>query len=333
MTKKNLQLYDNTRISDHRLCNRYFYWRHRRHFTATGASPALDFGTSWHAAMDVVWPAVAKGLPNDEVVALAVEGFAKKWMELGYSLEPSTDEADLVGFRSIETALGMLSFYVPARRNFIQSTELVQTERPFCVPLDPNNPDLFYVGRIDKVVRENGIIRGIEHKTTSEYATHGVVKESYTASYTGPNSQIDGYSHALKSDFGPEAKGLYVDIALVHKKVHDGYILLPVERRVDDLEAWLWETHNEIARIDENDRALAEAQSHAPAAYLAAFPKNTTACIRFNRPCTFASLCKGHTNPLRYETPPDGFVEKKWEPFEELRLAEIGVTAPDATKV
>lgn len=48
-------LYDNTRVSSHRSCPRAFYFRHVRHLRPEGTSRALIFGSSWHAAMDVVW--------------------------------------------------------------------------------------------------------------------------------------------------------------------------------------------------------------------------------------------------------------------------------------
>ena len=330
----NLQLFDNSRLSDHKLCPRYFYWRHRRHFTTPAMKPSLDFGTSWHAAMDVVWTLLSQDKPNEEVVAASLEAFARSWLDLGYALDPSSAELDAIGFRNLNTALEMLHFYVPARRNFVSSHELVQAERPFCVPLDPNNPDLFYVGRIDKVVKNKstGKLHGIEHKTSSEYAKEGIFKESYKTSFSGPNSQIDGYTHALKCDFGNDVVSIYADLVLVHKNVHDGFMLMEIKRRTDDLEAWLWEVHDEISAIEKNDRALAIAESTPDASYLAAFPKRTINCINKYGTCPYLSLCMGHTNPLRYQSPPAGFAVKKWEPFEELRLAELGLANPEENK-
>src|SRR5574337_197466 len=48
-------IFDNTRISSFRSCQRSFYFRHVRHLSGGGTSRALIFGSSWHNAMDVVW--------------------------------------------------------------------------------------------------------------------------------------------------------------------------------------------------------------------------------------------------------------------------------------
>ena len=74
-----LRIYDNTRVSDHRTCNRKHFFRHELHLTGGGASAALSFGLAWHKAQDVIWGRIgdlSKIRQMDETIALAKLAYA-----------------------------------------------------------------------------------------------------------------------------------------------------------------------------------------------------------------------------------------------------------------
>ncbi|KKM13996.1 hypothetical protein LCGC14_1710570 [marine sediment metagenome] len=319
-----LQLYDNTRISCHRKCARKFYWRHVRHFAPVSTRPALVFGSCWHKAMDAVWPAACSdhSLDNKEIVKLGAVAFMKEWTEeYKFPLynDMSAEERVDFGFRHDETAYFMLQSYMEQRRSFMNKMELIEYEKPFAVPLDPANPELFYVGRLDKVVRWEGRIWVIEHKTTASYRKSGYFAPTWIDSFS-PNSQIDGYLHALTMLYGKEAKGILIDAALVHKTVHEGFMFIPIERHLNQLEAWLWEAVYQISIID-NDMKYVD--SFKTEAFFPAFPKNTGSCTEFNTQCSYLDLCKFIPNPSAKEETPQGFEVSKWEPFKELKLEGV----------
>lgn len=322
MTK--LRLYDNTRLSDHDTCNRKFYLRHVQHFVPDSPGIALAFGSAWHAAMDIVWQAMRE-YDDATLVEIAYEAFLQEWVD-NWSLptmEQATDEdKDKLGNRNDKTALNMLSNYIPQRRRFISDCEIIAIEMPFAVPLDPNDPTLFYVGRIDKVVKWEGRIWGLDHKTTSLYKKDGFFRSDFVDSFS-PNSQMDGYMHALRMKYGESAKGFLIDAALVHKTVHNGFMFIPIERALAQMNAWLWEAHQKIEKVEHNKALLEhqrEANEHRD--FLAAFPKNTSACGHYGG-CPYMYLCKVVANPDALEHVPDGYRKEKWEPFEELGLEDI----------
>lgn len=334
MSEKALELYDNTRISACRQCPRFFYFRHVLDLAPENPAPALCFGGSWHRAMDVVWPRMTslKGTSfqkrwrdvQQEIVEEAMQAFQAEWTSYGFPglEEVETDTYRQLAPRTPTTAMEMLYAYTDERKTFLTTgdIELLEVELPFVVPLDPANPRLFYCGRLDKVIRREGRIHGIEHKTTTAYRKNGPFRTSFLESFS-PNSQIDGYLFAGHSLYGDRFKSIMVDASLVHAS-ETGFRFLAVERMLAQLDAWLWETRYWINQIQANQRAMTRHDQDAP--YLAAFPKQTGACISFEQTCTYLDLCKARPDPTTYQDDiPLGFKQERWEPFEELELHKV----------
>lgn len=319
------KFYDNTRISDFRRCPRLFYYRHIRDWTPGKKGPALIFGSAWHAAMDAVWPEMCgKADANKKtIVEKGYEAFLQSWTADGlpHPNNMTSEEAEALSPRLPAIALEMLYGYVEKRKRLLSEMELVYVERPFAVPLSPTNAALFYVGRLDKVVKYKGDHLVIEHKTTTAYKKDGPFRAQFIDSFS-PNSQVDGYIHALHMLFGKKAKAVWIDASLVHKQVHDGFQFIPVERQFAQIDAWLWEAHYWINQIEENSGLVDETDPEEP--FLSTFPKNTSSCSDYGG-CPYAVLCKSLSNPAQQGETPQGFLKDHWSPFEELHLEQIGL--------
>lgn len=338
-----IKLYDNSRLSDHRRCNRYFYWRHRRHLSGTAPNIPADFGSCWSKAQDVLWPELQKSTQPQKVIPLAFEAFVTEWKDTyNYPfLHEMTDEQ--VGefkFRHDQTALEMLYYYIERRETFIKSVEILAIEKPFIVPLSPTDPDLLYVGKVDKEIRWEGRVWGLDHKTTSWYRKSGGFAPDWIDGWH-LKSQPMGYIHQLRMRYGKEAKGVLIDGALVHANVHDAFTLIPIEKHYGMLETWLWEALHEATLIEANDRNLEQHKEskkiNVPEAhggdydFMPAFPKNDNSCIHFMKKCAFFDLCNSVPDPeAQPDRVPEGFVVRKWEPFDELQLEKLGVKMEDS---
>jgi hypothetical protein len=298
-----------------------YFFRHVLDWTPEGVQWPLVFGASWHAAMDHVWRKLLlekeKGPINHELIARgAFKKFVEKWIEEG---APPPEQIDYemqqeLAPRTPAHAYEMLVGYVFTKAKLVNDMELVSTERPFAVPIDPAN-EVFYVGKIDKQVRlkSSGKIRGIEHKTTTAYRKGGPFRAGYIDSFS-PNSQVDGYLFALHMMFPGEVEGIWVDASLVHK-TEEGFIFIPVDKQLSMLDAWLWDTREWIERIEADKERLANASPNDP--YLRAFPRDTNSCWNFNRQCPYAYPCKAWPNPLGRQMPPNMIVEH-WNPLDEI---------------
>lgn len=321
-----MKLFDNTRIGAFRTCPRKFYLRHVRHFTPDRTSAPLVFGSAWHNGMDALWGSTHKGRNDQQILDEASQAFLDKWIEEGMDAPEDMDiaVADKLLPRIPGTAYEMFFHYLALRKSWIQECEWVHIERPFMVPLDANAPDIAYVGRLDKVVKYNGKVIVIEHKTTTAYKKDGPFRYEWMDSWS-PNAQVDGYIHAAHMLYPDEdVFGVYIDGALVHKKIHDGFKYIPINRQLTQLDAWLYETKYWIKRIFDEEAKfhLADLSVMSDAPYLAAYPKQTDSCSHFAG-CTYRDLCKAWGNPEK-ESCPSNFKEERWEPFVELNLSTLG---------
>lgn len=319
---KSLRLYDNTRLTDYKRCPRFYFFRHVMDWVSTGERRApLVFGSAWHAAMDRLWETTALREPRDVVIDSAYGAFITSWIKDGM---PPPREIDLslsneLLPRTPARAQDMLEEYYDKRHRFIQDATILDIERPFAVPLSPDDPTLFYVGRIDKVIApDNRSVRGIEHKTTTAMRLDsqgarkisGMFKDSFS-----PNSQVDGYLYALSLLYPELRNDVYVDAALVHKAGED-FAFIPAERQPAMIDMWLWETYQWIERI-ENDKRLLMEVSEADS-YMAAFPKDTRACFDFNASCPYLDLCKSRSNPTTWSDAPQGYAVAHWDPLDHI---------------
>jgi hypothetical protein len=325
-----MQFYDNTKVSEHKRCERRYYFRHHEHLRQEGYALPLVFGLAWHSAMDVVWENLSRTPPMDDVATIkeAFCAFEAVWEEQG--LKPATemspeDEADMKP-RTPVTALCMIEEYIPMRRRLIQSHSVLAIEKPFAVPLEPDNEELWYCGRLDKVIEGPDGVYVVDHKTTALYKKDGGFRASFLDSFS-PDSQLDGYAYAAHLTYGDRFKGVLIDGALVHQHVHDKYCWLPVSRHIDQLDSWLWETVQEVGRIESNVKTLNGMSARNPPPFMPCFRKQTGSCWDFNTPCPYLDLCKGLANPhaeLNQIGVPLGYIVDPWEPFEINKIAQLG---------
>lgn len=313
-----MRLYDNTRLAAYKRCPRYYYYRHVRHWELSAPKPALIFGGAWHAAQDVMWTLLCNTAESDEsIVTAAYAAFLKHWVEGGMP-HPSEIDYELekqLSPRTPGNALEMIVGYVHKRKAALRGGdfELIECEQPFAVPLNAADLDLIYIGKMDKVVRRGKQVGVIEHKTTTAYSKSSSFRSSFLESFS-PNSQVDGYLYALHITFPNNVFGVWVDAALVHK-TEQAFEFIPIERQMRQLDLWMWEARDWIAKIEHDTEALAEATPNHP--YLAAFPKNTNSCFDFNTACPYITMCKSWPNPVDRDIP-NGFAENRWDPLTEV---------------
>lgn len=312
--------YDNTQLSDYKKCPRYYYLRHVRGWRPVGTAMPLIFGLAWHAAMDVVWRGFGK-VPVDALVEVAMSAFEATWIEEGLKpiSELNLQDLEMLGARTPMIAKAMLQNYIEKRTPIMEQSTLIAAERPFAVPIYQDRNDVWYIGRRDKDIELNGDKIVIEHKTTSEYKIDGGFKTSYIEGWS-PNSQCEGYLYAANVELN-NVKYVWVDAALVHKKVHDAFKFIPVSATFANLDNWLWEARDWISRVMSEKERLADQPIGQNV--MGAFPKNTDSCNGKYGLCSFLNVCRGYANPQQLEAPPGGFVHDPWHPFDILNIATL----------
>jgi len=300
------QFYDNTMVSSYKECPRRYQIRHKLGWRSQGTAMPLIFGLSWHAGMDAVWTYAPK-LPSGELADIALMQFLETWEAEGMPARPDLEQLEALGNRNPSVAHEMIVNYIAARGAMLREAKLVACEQPFAVPL-PGATDVWYIGRLDKVIEYNGQTLVIEHKTTSEYKKDGGFKSLYIESWYS-DSQVKGYQFG-GAMFFPDLSQVWVDAALVHKTVHDAFRFVPVAHQQPLLQEWLRDTLDWVKRI----------QGDAERNY---FPKNESACIGKYGACPFLDICRTTADPAKLAGPPPGYILDRWEPFETLGLAKL----------
>jgi hypothetical protein len=312
--------YDNTRLSDFKDCPRLYFLRHYLGWTVDygRTAPALIFGGAWHEGMDVIWQHASnpklqgnKGL----LVDLAADQFMKYWTEAGYPSDVGVIETENLGPRTPMIAKEMYWHYVQQRWAFLQEMELVAVEQPFAVPL-PNLNDHWYVGRLDKVFHFRGQRLVGEHKTTTAYATQGNFRPDFVDSWN-TSSQAKGYEFGAGLFFNG-VDGVWIDAALVHKKIHDAFKFIPVAHHPELLMEWLHTTEQWAWSV-----TLATKQFEAGESVTSCFPKNENHCFGKYGTCPFLDICRTTPDVTKLDGPPVGYKVEKWEPFSILKLDKL----------
>lgn len=314
-----LNFYDNTRIRDYRECPRRYYFRHIKGWRPIGTATPLAAGLGWHSGMDFIWKHI-KEYDDETLTNAAIEMWLAEMMKEG--IDPTTVDYTMnEPKRTMGVFKEMFKSYIEQRRSLLESIEVISIERPFAVPLGMNTNN-YYIGRIDKEFFQKGRIYVVDHKTTSAYAKSGYFRSTFLSSFS-PDSQIDGYSYAAFLEYGDKFKAVWIDAALVHKTVHEGFKFIPIERAFNNLDAWLWEANYWVTQIEADMYRLSQCSPDDP--YLAAFPKKAPeSCTPFARSCAYQDICRFHSNPLSLTTPPKGFELDFWNPFEVNKIAQLG---------
>lgn len=317
ITPSGYRFFDNSTLTEARVCLRRFYFKAVRHIDTEGQKPSLEFGSSWHSSMDQLWSdccsfngrILANSLSPQEVIKRANDAFRKRWNE---SSMPEREEFDLYP-RTPGRAAEMLIEYYSRYGEQLGTFNLLEVERPFIIPLTDDSQKLMYIGKLDKVTESfnTGEITPWDHKTAANFGKTWV--ESFS-----PNSQFDGYHHAGKMLWGPDFNTIYIDGAVVQKTKID-FMRIPLMRQQNQIEAWLWETLDLISLIQYHEAQLHEVREQMRQGrhynFLPAFPKNTCSCTSFYGCCPYLQLCQFQNNPEEHEIQ-DGFCESHWKPFE-----------------
>lgn len=325
-----IRLFDNTKLSTYRNCNRLYFYRYVLYWQSVTPNIPAGFGICWHSAMDVVWKELSEHGTVEQVESTtirAMQAFQSRWADLRLPENPYEPY-------TLDIAAEMVFTYIQRQVPFIRERyKILQIEKPFVIPIFPDRDDTYYCGRIDKVIEWNGGVWLVDHKTTARHYGGGRskykldFKKEFVDSFS-PNSQIEGYSVAVSLEYGSKFKGVLIDAALVHKTERH-FRTLAIDRGAHQLDAWLWEAQQEIRRIDLDhqhlwDHRKALELSEGTDKFLPAFGKNTGHCSNYGG-CPYQELCKTWADPVQDSRGqvPLGFEVLEWSPFTAAQMEQI----------
>lgn len=301
---------DNSEISTYKTCPRKHFLRYVLGWTRDGTAAPLVFGGAYHAGLDRVWTQ-AKDLSEDDLLQSACEGFILEWQERGFSPDMSLEEQERLGARTPGVAKEMYYNYIIDRRRMLQGATLISCERPIAIPL-PGITNTFLIGRLDKEINWEGRDLVLEHKTTTAYSIKAGFRSDYIDSWNS-SPQVKEYQFISSAHRGHDMP-VWMDLNLVHKKVHDAFKFVPVKHPDEILSEWMWDTVSWVKSIQLEEQAYRDAGELKPGM----FRKNEEACFGKYGVCPFIDICRGISRPDLLDGPPLGYKEERWEPFSKL---------------
>lgn len=190
-TVKPNKAFDFTAMNTFQTCQRKYDYRMNRGLVGHMPPQAADFGKCIHLALDSWY--------KDHNKEYAIDVFKSNYIE-----SPEDDK------RTYKMGEWIISNYHNKYQD--QPFKILEIEKQFALPL-PNGNTL--IGRIDKIIEWDGVVWGMDHKTTSQLGP------GYMKMHT-PNLQFSGYTWAIQQMGYPNCAGILVDAILVAKGLIDG---------------------------------------------------------------------------------------------------------------
>lgn len=271
--------FDYTMMSTYQICQRRYYYRHVEGLVPKRRATPLEFGGWIHKALDEWF--VSKD-PDK-----AVEVFNS-----GYKEDLEADDK-----RTNKLGEWIIRNYHETYKD--QPMELVAGEREFTQKL-PNGNNL--IGRIDKIVKWNGGLWLMDHKTTSSLGAQFFKMAE-------PNMQFTGYAWAAKQ-LGYEVIGVLLDAVLVAKGLLNSSQrarLTPCARYDVYLNQWQFDEFlNTVGQVQGDIRLSEESGRWLP---------NHSMCTYYGE-CPYRKLCMEEES-IRKRVIPQFYDVDHWDPRDE----------------
>jgi len=293
---KTWDIYDASKIQTYMNCPRRYFFRYILGWTPdVEKSHHLVFGKAWHSAMEYI---LLNRDKEDEVHLLegAFNVFLKEYREVFVEETDDTREP-----KTPEKAFKALAKYISiyGRDKF----EILHTEVAGTVPIDERMVHF----RIDAIIRDEGKIWALEHKTASRMSQTWVDQWSLKV-------QIGLYTHVLYCIYDPDdVAGVKINGVFLYKSKDPEMIRVPIRKSKPAMYNWLIMVRDWVSSIVRDESLLLKGE-YSTRQPLEIFRQNTESCMQYGG-CPFLDFCMAWDNPIKHASePPAGFKIEWWDP-------------------
>ena len=292
---------DSSKLTTYMECPRKFFYRYILGWQSDYPNNHLVFGSAWHIAME--WLLNHPGDTNGAILAFLT--YYRQHFPV------STDE--LYSPKTPRNAVESIIAYEQCYSRTEYQEEVLYTELAGLVLVSDTRTMTF---KCDAILRDNetGQVFGRDFKTSQrKYANWG---EHYVLS-----TQMLTYLHALHCLY-PDTEQLKMVVrgAWFYKKTPTEFADHPIDKTLDQMEAWLVRTNRHIDDLERDMLILQEDDTESTV--MQSFPMRDTACFNFGQTCAFFDFCNAWSNPLtRCEQTPIGFRKEYWNPLDRPEIS------------
>jgi len=280
----------------------------------------LEFGSGWHLAMEHL----LRSLNTDD--GYSDKAVLEAWQLFNDYYEsqfPQTLGPDPHSAKNPENALRALVKYAQLWERDKREMRTMYTEVAGSVPVQEDRVLHF---KLDSIVRRNGRIASMEHKTTGRWSQRWADQWDLI-------TQPWLYTHALNAIFpDDDVSGVIINGAILRaptkaKPDNNEFIRVPVAKSERMMVEGLWRVNHILDYMSWHWENLVNSTPDDD--ILPAFPCNGTSCSKYG--CPFAQFCATWPNPLEHaDSPPSGFEQAFWDPRREQDDAKYIVKAGES---
>ena len=276
-----------------RSCQREYEFRYLRGYRPAVDATALQFGTTIHKGLEVMWRAWQARRKDPLAEALG-----------------ALDARVMDGFEHAKAQVLLTGYFLRWKDEPLTILDVeAQFETPLTSPTMGRHSGFMLAGKIDAIVEDkrDGLIKLVEHKTSSESVEPGALYWKKLRL----NAQVSAYFEGAKS-LGLDASGMIYDVI---KK--PGQKPLQVnsrrsspetaeayrERVAEEVQGSLDEyfRRGTVVRLESELNAALEdlydtADEILRAEKLTRYPRNAGSCVRYGRECPYFSVCCGEAS-------------------------------------
>lgn len=294
-------IFDASKINEYLRCPRSFFYKYVLGWDSEYRSHDLDFGTSWHIAMEHL---LLNGYSKQTIIE-AHEKFRNFYEQYW----PTESQPDLEPKTSAMAFLALLGYV--QEYSIIDHFSVLYTEVSGSVNVLNNRVVHF---RIDCIAEDERGIFSLEHKTTKTLERTFQDKWSLDV-------QPNLYNHVLHCMFpDKDIYGIIINGTCLYKqgprskKPPAEFLRVPVIKQDVMMEAWIEDMEVYLQSIVNDYDKLSNSSDSDNV--MSCFTRNPTACTDFWG-CRFHDFCISWANPLQYyHDVPTGFIQKYWNPAE-----------------
>lgn len=313
-TLSELEAYDNSSLTDFRLCPRRYMFRSIMFLSPPKMNDAAEFGSSIHAGLYHYY----RGDGEAAALKAAIFRSREETSDLKLRMTEAVD-ADKIEEYSTEFVIILLKLYMATHPIANEWWEVVEfngdkyLEKGFAFEIPGCNG--LGIGKFDMLVRDRQRpedIYVVDHKTTTK-----LLNEAYWGTYN-PNNQVSTYLAGLQELLGFPLKGFIVNALRVKDFKRGG------ADTKDKLFAryTTTRTQGQLHHHLQQMRYSIEEIQRAKAIGFHGFAMNAPgACHAFGRPCEYLPLCLAATEDT-IQPIINSYRRSAWSPYEILGEAE-----------
>lgn len=293
---------DNSSLETFKTCARMWQYAKVQRRKRAGAEASLDFGKAIHAALETRYKQAGAAAPSDAVAAAMHAAIDTAYTGIDTPLEE---------WKTLARANEIVDLYNAERQ--AEPFEVLAVEAPFAIPVgEVQGIRVLWTGRIDLLVRWEGMVYVLDHKTMGQWSSGKGAEFENSAQFKGYAWAMQEMHRLHGAPFPERVHGFCLNALVMRKPANSPRATVPRNEfhrtrcfySQERLEEWRSDMLEWVNTL----------MTQAARGYL---PMNTKHCASFfGRNCPYLDCCTAPVEQRQLVLGSDLYVDDTWNPLE-----------------